>query len=612
MKLRPRSEPADAPEELRVWQVAIQIGFILLAVGFVYWPALHGDFVWDDELLITANPLLRSLSGLREIWSFGRTADYFPLTSTVFWIEWQTFDRAAAGYHAINMSLQAADALLLWLVLGRLRLPGAWLAGLIFAIHPVHAESIAWISELKNLLSMFCLLVSFLCFIETDDRRGLGPTTVYLASVFFFLLALLAKTQVVFLPVVLLLYEWWRQGNHATAVPRNVLREKFIAMWPFFLIAIVLGLVTIWFQNRGIGEEEIMLGGFGRRLANAGLAVWWYAAHLFAPFRLMPIYPKWRFDSPQWFEFLPLLSLIAILAILWRWRNAAARAAFFAVAGFVVALAPVLGFLQMSYLRSGTLVADHYQYFADAFLIALFSAGVALLWARWKRGPKIALGALVLLLLVGMGSYTRSRSEVYRNEQTLWQDNLAKNPDAWQAHNRLGQYFFDRESYTEAAPHFERAVELKPELAGNHNQLGLVYCRLGRFEQGIAEYRTALEMKTARVSTTQSVSVATVRANLANALTITANEMSEGAEASGERGSKKEEAMRRYEEAIREYKKALDLEPRQPGIHRNLGILLARLGRYPEAVKHLHTVLELVPDEPNAREILDAIQRDKR
>src|SRR5437773_2060920 len=163
MKLRPRSEPAGAPEKLRVWQVAIKIGFILLSVGLVYWPTLQADFVWDDELLITANPLIGSLSGLREIWSFGRTADYFPLTSTIFWIEWQTFGRVATGYHAVNMLLQAADALLLWLVLGRLRLPGAWLAGLIFAIHPVHAESVAWISELKNLLSMFCVLASFLC-----------------------------------------------------------------------------------------------------------------------------------------------------------------------------------------------------------------------------------------------------------------------------------------------------------------------------------------------------------------------------------------------------------------------------------------------------------------
>jgi tetratricopeptide (TPR) repeat protein len=153
---------------------------------------------------------------------------------------------------------------------------------------------------------------------------------------------------------------------------------------------------------------------------------------------------------------------------------------------------------------------------------------------------------------------------------------------------------------------------LKPELAGNHNQLGLVYCRLGRFEQGIAEYRIALEMKTARVSTTQSASVATVRANLANALTITANQMSEGAEASGGSESKKEEAMRRYEEAIQEYEKALDLEPRQPAIHRNLGILLARLGRYPEAVKHLRIVLELVPDEPNARELLNALEANAR
>src|SRR6266404_8250134 len=135
------------------WQLAAKTVIIVAAVWFAYLPALRAGFVWDDEQLITSNPLLRTFSGLAEIWSGGRTADYFPITNTVFWIEHYIFGENAAGYHAVNIVLQAADALLVWLVLGRLNVPGAWLAGLIFGIHPVNAESVAWISELKNVLS---------------------------------------------------------------------------------------------------------------------------------------------------------------------------------------------------------------------------------------------------------------------------------------------------------------------------------------------------------------------------------------------------------------------------------------------------------------------------
>src|SRR5262249_25351079 len=146
--------------------IGAQIAAIILATCLIYLPALHGDFLWDDELLITKNPLLQSWAGLREIWAFGRTADYFPLTNTVFWIEWHLFGKAATDYHVINIVLQIANALLLWATLTRLRLPGGWLAGLIFAVHPVHVESVAWISELKNVLCMFLALISVLLFLE--------------------------------------------------------------------------------------------------------------------------------------------------------------------------------------------------------------------------------------------------------------------------------------------------------------------------------------------------------------------------------------------------------------------------------------------------------------
>lgn len=613
MKSRRRNEPHRARKNPSLWLRAGQTALIILAVGLVYLPALRADFVWDDALLITANPLLQTFSGLAEIWSGGRTADYFPVTNTAFWTEWHLFGQHAAGYHAVNILLQAADALLVWLVLRRLHVPGAWLAGLIFGIHPVHAESVAWISELKNLLSMFFALLCVLCFFGFEEKRGGGAFVAYAASLVFFALALLSKTPVVFLPVALLLCTWWRRRLGVEKVDGASVRREAIRISPFFLIAIVLGLVTMWFQNRGLGDEEIILGSFSRRLVNAAMAVWWYAGKIFVPIRLMPIYPKWRFDAPQPLEWLPLIALIVLLAILWRWRQNRTRDGFFVLSYFIMALLPVLGFLQMSYLRSGTLVADHYQYFADVSLIAFFSAGVASLWVRPQRAMKIMILALVLLPLGSMAAYTWSRAKIYRNEETLWQDNLSKNPDAWQAHNRLGERFFKQEKYAQAASHFESAARLKPELPGNHNLLGLVYCRLGRFDEGILEYREALQLQELK-PTAGNISVATIRTNLANALTITANNLTESAQtfsggnAGMADGAQTNEAMRRYEEAISEYEKALALEPKHPAIHRNLGMLLARLGRYDEAVVHLRATLQIVPNEPVAREILEEIE----
>jgi Flp pilus assembly protein TadD len=612
-----RGQPRTIQPSKR-WEIA-KVAAIILAGVLAYLPALGGGFVWDDEPLITANPLMRTPSGLGEIWSGSRTADYFPVTNTFFWIEHHLFGDNAAGYHALNILLQAANALLLWRVLRRLQIPGAFLAGLIFAIHPIHAESVAWISELKNMLSMFFFVISALCFFEIEDQRVLNRFVAYSASLVAFLLALLSKTQVVFLPVALLLCAWWR--NSPVASKRqgkgNPLRfQREIARTvPFFLIAIVLGLVTIWFQNRGIGEEEIILGPFTRRLANAGMAIWWYAKQVFAPVRLMAVYPQWRFDAPTLMDWLPLIALTGGLLLLWR-RHA--RGLLFAFAYFIIALLPVIGIVRMSYARSGALVADHLQYFADISLIALFSAGVARLWSTGRREIRIVTGIIILLLLGVMGSYTWARAGVYRDEQTLWQDNFSKNPNTWQGHNRIGQLVFNQEKFAEAAPHFERAVQLKPELADNYNLLGLVYCRLERFEEGIAQYRKGLQLKEERPATAQTVSTATMRVNLANALSLTGNAFSDLARAASDQGdtaaaeADTKEANARFTEAIEQYEKALAIEPEHPAIHRNLGILLAQLGRNEEAIVHLRKVLQLVPNEPSARETLEAIEAQRR
>jgi len=329
----------------------------------------------------------------------------------------------------------------------------------------------------------------------------------------------------------------------------------------------------------------------------------------------MAVYPQWRFDPPALADWLPLLALIVAVLLFWRRQ---ARGLLFAVAYFIIALLPVIGIVRLSYVRSGSLVADHLQYFADVSLIALFSAGVARLCSTRRAKIRIAIGTVVAILVAAMGSYTWARAEVYRDEQTFWQDNFSKNPNTWQGHNRVGQLLFNQEKFAEALPHLERAAQLKPELADNYNQLGLAYCRLQRFDEGIAQYRKGLHLKEEKPATAQSVSTATIRVNLANALTLTGNRFAELARATSDQGDRaaaqrhEKEAETRFTEAIEQYEKALAIEPEHPAIHRNLGVVLAELGRNEEAIPHLRKALELVPNEPTARETLDAIEAQRK
>ncbi|HEV2095679.1 MAG TPA: tetratricopeptide repeat protein [Chthoniobacterales bacterium] len=588
------------------WKFAGQMAVIVAAVVIIYIPAMRAGFVWDDEPLVTKNPLLRSVAGLGEIWAGGRIADYFPLTNNLFWLEYQAFGLNAAGYHIVNVLLQAADAVLIWVVLRRLGAPGAWLAALIFGIHPVHVESVAWISELKNTLSMLFFGLAILAWLEFEAEapRRLRPPVAYGVALLCFLCACLAKTQVVVLPALLLLWAWWRAPAERHARSQFVRRELLRTL-PFFALAAVLSLVTIWFQRRGLGGEQVIVGSFARRLANAAAAVWWYLCKVFAPISLTTVYRPWRFDAPSVASFAPLLALctaMVTLAAASR-RRRLPRAVLAALAYFVLMLLPVLGFFAMAYARSGTIVADHFQYFSDISMIALFCA--ALSWASKMESPRLRFGvhAVVVLVVTSAGAYSYERAGVYRDEETLWRDNFAKNPDTWQGHNRIGQIRFDAGKFADAAEHFQRAAKLKPGIADNHNALGLALCRLGQFNEGIAEYQKALAQKAGHSNA--DAGAATIHMNLANALAFLANNAADA-------GDESWRTTARYEGAIREYEVVLALTPRSAAAHRNLGIVFARTGRIEEAVRHLRIVLELAPNEPLAREALKAIEEQRR
>lgn len=464
---------------------ALLVALVLAA----YWPALTGQFVWDDELLVLKNPLVLGQANLLTVWF--RTD--FSLTTVALWLQWWLWGNNATGFHIVNVLLHAGACVLLWRVLKRLAVPGAWLAAAIFAVHPVGAASVAWISEMKNTLSLVFCLASFIFFLRAEtETLGSRPARFFqVLSLGMFLLALLSKTSTVMLPVVLLLCAWWRRGRITSW---DCLRTA-----PFFLLALLLGCATIWFQVQVMKTgDPVQTENFFGRLAAAGRALWFYLGKDLLPLDLSMIYPRWTAASTNPAVYLPTALWCALLAVCWWFRGRApVRAAFFALASFTGLLFPVLGFFSMDYLVISR-VSDHFQYLPMIAVIALVAAAVT------RRLPGQVFSAVAAMLVVGLAVLTFQRSEIISRNDSLWRDTLAKNPASFTAHNNLGCLLAAKNNLAAAIPHFEQTLKYNPKNAGAHANLGRAFSIQHRYAEAETHFQTALKLKPASADVQQS------------------------------------------------------------------------------------------------------------
>lgn len=253
-----------------LWQAVVLFVVVFLA----YLPAWHGGFIWDDDAHVT-RPKLRCWEGLFRIWfEPGATQQYYPLVHGTFWLEHWLWGDDPTGYHLVNLALHAGSAFLVALILRRLAVPGAFLAAVVFALHPVHVESVAWITEMKNTLSAVFYLSAMLCYLRFDENRG---GRWYAAALGLFLLALLSKTVTATLPAALLVIFWWRRG-------RLDWRSDVLPLAPFLLLGAVSGLFTAWVERTINGAEgaEFQFSLVERCLI-AGRAIWFYLGKLLWP-----------------------------------------------------------------------------------------------------------------------------------------------------------------------------------------------------------------------------------------------------------------------------------------------------------------------------------------
>src|SRR3954447_14066258 len=411
---------------------ALIFAVVLAAVTtFAYRPAWHGGFLWDDDAYIINNELLTAPQGWQRIWfSLDSPSQYFPLTYSTFRIEHALWGLNTTGYHCVNLLLHVGNALLVWAVLARLRVPGSWLAAAIFALHPVQVESVAWITERKNVLMGFFFLLTLLAWIAFVDERHRRPRTFYCIALIFYALALSAKATACTLPAALFLILWLQK--------KPITARRLIQIVPFLALGIGMGLLTVWWERYHQGTNR---GAFPflspmERMLVASRAIWFYLSKIFWPSNLTFIYPRWNISPANLLDYTWLLACVAACLAVYSLRRHFGRSLEVAAAFFVATLSPVLGFIMLFTFRY-TFVADHYQYLACIGPIALASAGIVIFSQKFAQYRAVILSA-ALLVVATLGTLTWRQAAAYADIETLWRSTLAKNPACWMAHTNIG------------------------------------------------------------------------------------------------------------------------------------------------------------------------------
>jgi Flp pilus assembly protein TadD len=454
---------------------------IFALVLAAYRPILPGSFLMDDWRMVQGdNPLVNGEFGPFSIWFQKEWA----LSWFVFWAQWLAWGPHPGCYHAVNMLLHAVSAVLLWRLLAGLKIPGAWLAAAIFAVHPVCVNSVARIAEMKNTLSLPFFLLSFWFYLPNlnpNPERHAMAALRYGLSLAAFVLALLGKTSTIMLPLVLLACVAWQRGR--------ITREDLLRTSPFFVLALAFGLMSSWFQkHQQLVGMTLPFESFWERLAMAGRVFWFYLGKALLPLNLNLVYPQWKVDATAPASCIPDLLFCAVILVCWRFRRGWGRHVLFGLGVYALTLFPVLGFFDSQFLTRWR-VSDHLQYLPLIAPVTLAVAGMASLLP-------VAAFRCMAAALVGLLSFlTFQRAQVFSSEESLFRDTLAKNPAAWGIQSDLGVILAARKNYPEAVEHFAASLQSNPDNPDAQSNLGQTLAAQGKLEEAEPHYLAALKRK---------------------------------------------------------------------------------------------------------------------
>jgi tetratricopeptide (TPR) repeat protein len=620
---------------------------LLLAItALSYTSALNGGYIWDDDHYVTDNTNLTSIDGLARIWTEPLASpQYYPLVFTTFWLERQAWGLSPFGYHLVNVLLHACVAGLLYFILLRLGVPGAWLAALIFAVHPVNVETAAWISERKNVLSGVFYMLSAIALLkfyglggdarrqEDPDTKKLKPTNppqrhrdaeksnlprgaascstsahspcpvhdqslrwnLYFAGLLFFGCALLSKTVACTLPVALLLVLWWKRGR--------ITRREVLSLVPFFVVGAIMGLMTAWLEKTHVGAtgEDWSLG-FADRFLVAGRALCFYTWKLIWPAHLYFNYERWVIDSGVWWQYLYPLAATIVLLALWAGRKRIGRGPLAAALFFVVSLAPALGFFDVFPFRY-SYVADHFQYLASIGPISLFAASASWFVMKYHRQRTRTFTATAILIVLIFSVKTWTQGAIYADEMTLWTETLKSNPDSSLAHINIGLIMAEQGKYREALRHCDRAIEINPGRASFYSNRGIAHAGLGDFKQAITDYDRAIEIdpKQASFYSNQGI-VYTKLGDYEHAIADFDRALAAdpgNAHAFIMRGSAYADQGNK-EQAISDYDRAIEINPKFAEAYYNRGNAYAAVNSQKRAISDYDQAIEISPEFADA------------
>ena len=536
------------------------LGLILVgAVIVAYLPIWHAGFIWDDDFYVTNNKLLSASGGLWRIWFTAHTqSQYFPLVFTTLRFECELWGLNPLGYHLVNVCLHIANALLIWTLLKRLALPGAWFAAAIFALHPVQVETVAWVTELKNTESTLFYLLAIFAWLNFCAGRG---WRFYALAFVLYVLALFAKTTACTLPAVMLLLLWLKG--------EPVDRKRFFQTLPFLMAGVAMGLLSVWWEKHlgNYQPQHRLLGGPLDRVLIAAHALWFYAAKFFWPVNLTFSYPRWKIDISDWRPYFWLAGCLVVAAALWLNRHRIGRRPIAAILFFAAVLSPMLDFFP-TYTFYYSYLADHYQYFACLGLTVLFVGMAIWLSQRFQINLCMQRGLATMLLLV-LGILTWRQCDTYVDAETLWRTTIQRNPDSWMARLNLGNLLVTKGKTDEAIGQFQRALQINTNDADIYYDLGNALLQKGDADEAITYFRQALQIEPDYVE---------AHNNFGNALL----------------------QKRKPDEAITQFQKALQSQPEYAEACVGLGNALLQEQKTDEAIAQFRKALQIDPDSAEA------------
>jgi len=558
--------PVVAGSRFPAWLMAI---LLLLVTVLAYQPAWHAGFIWDDDVYVTNNPLLTAPDGLQRIWfSLDSPSQYFPLTYTVFRIEHALWGFRPAGYHWVNILLHAVNALLVWRLLQRLRVPGAWLAAAIFALHPVQVESVAWVTELKSVLSLFFVLLTLLAWLEFIEEQSKPSWRRYFLALTCQALALAAKTTACTLPAALLLILWLKH--------KPINWRRLAQMVPFLVMGAGMGVLTMWWERHHQGTQgKLFELGLPERLLVASHAFWFYLGKLIWPVNLTFSYPRWTINPADPFACGWVVAGAGLGVAICLLRRFVGRGLEVATLFYTVTLSPLLGFI-MLYTFLFTFVADHYQYVACIGPLALTAAGISRASGFWGKGTPLLKPMFCGALLLTLGVLTWRQCRMYADAETLWRTTIDRNPACWLARINLGNVLLDQGQTEGAISQFQEAIRFKPDYADAHIDLGVAFLTQGQTDGAISQFREAIRLEP---------DYAEAHMNLGIAL------RNQG----------------RTDEAINQYQEAIRLKADYAEAHYNLGVALLNQGQADKAISQFQEAIGLKADYAEAHNNLGAI-----